>query len=168
MRALTPSELRWFQLPDGPFRVPSGAYRVTDGDTIRILSGRQTLLGQEIPALRIRFRSIAAPELRKLRWADPHLVSLGADPNRDCPGRIAKDMLSRFVRKRDLIVSHQGRFDPYGRLLADLSVLPLPSSGVEEAISLERVMLARGVVARFGTEPVPPLHPFGDNPVPRP
>jgi len=168
MRALTPSELARFRLPEGPFRVPSGAFQVTDGDTIRIMSGLRDSIGRDVVALRIRFRSIAAPELRRSRWADAPLVAIGADPGLSCPGRAAKELLSRFVRGRDLIVSHHGQFDPYRRLLADLSVLPSRNARLEEAISLERVMLARGAVDRFGVEPVPRLHPFGDNLAPHP
>lgn len=168
MRTLTSSELARFRLPEGPFRVPSGAFRVTDGDTIKLMSGLRDSVGRDVVALRIRFRSIAAPELRRSRWTDAPLLAIGADPGYGCPGRAAKELLSRFVRGRDLIVSHYGRFDPHGRLLADMSVLPTRTSRLGEAISLERVMLARGAVDRFGDEPVPPLHPFGDNLAPRP
>lgn len=168
MRALTRSDLARFTLPEGAFRVPAGLYRVTDGDTIRLLSGQRSPLGQELTVLRIRFRTIAAPETRKARWADAPLIAIDADPGRFCPGRRAKEMLIRFTRKRDLIVSHHGRFDRYGRLLADLSVLPEPGAPLAQAVSLERVMLARGVVDRLSTDPVPPLHPYGDNLTPHP
>ncbi len=168
MRALTSSDLARFRLPEGPFRVPSGAFRVTDGDTIKIMSGLRDSIGRDMVALRIRFRSIAAPEMRRNRWVEAPLAAIGPDPSLSCPGRAAKDLLSRFVRGRDLIVSHYGQFDPYGRLLADMSVLPSRNARLEEAISLERVLLARGAVDRFGIEPVPRLNPFGDNPAPLP
>lgn len=163
IRVLTSADLADFVLPEGPFRVGARAYRVVDGDTIRLMSGRRDLLGREIAALRIRFRSIAAPETRKTPWEDRALAALDADPNRFCPGRQARDLLRQFTRGRDIIISHGGRFDPYGRLLADLSVLPDRGSAIERAVSLERVMLAKGVVDRFGDERVPDLHPFGDN-----
>lgn len=166
--ALTPSELANFALPDGPFRVGPRFYRVVDGDTIKIMSGRKTPLGEDIVALRLRFRSIAAPETSKTSWSDRPLAALGFDPNRACPGRRARDQLRDFTRKRDVIISHGGRFDPYGRLLADVSVLPDRGSSLEEAVSLERVMLAKGVVDRFRDELVPDLHPYGDNLSPSP
>lgn len=166
--ALTPSELARFSLPDGPFRVGPRGYRVVDGDTIKIMSGRKTPIGEDIVAIRLRFRSIAAPETRKTGWTDRPLEALGADPNRFCPGRRARDLLRAFTKRRDIVISHRGRFDPYGRLLADVSVLPGRGSTLEEAVSLERVMLAKGVVDRFRDEPVPALHPFGDNPLPSP
>lgn len=168
MRALTSSELASFSLPDGPFRVGSRGYRVVDGDTIKVMSGRRSPIGAELVALRLRFRSIAAPETRKMGWEDRPLAALGADPNRFCPGRRARDLMLEFTKGRDIIISHGGRFDPYGRLLADISVLPNRESSLEEAVSLERVMLAKGVVDRFGSERVPDLHPFGDNLLPSP
>jgi endonuclease YncB( thermonuclease family) len=168
IQALTPSELANFSLPDGPFRVGPSGYRVVDGDTIKIMSGRKSPLGEDIVALRLRFRSIAAPETRKTSWEDRSLAALGADPNRFCPGRRARDLLRQFTRRRDIVISHGGRFDPYGRLLADISVLPDRDASLKEAVSLERVMLAKGVVDRFGAERVPDLHPFGDNLLPAP
>jgi endonuclease YncB( thermonuclease family) len=168
IQALTPSDLANFSLPDGPFRVGPRGYRVVDGDTIKIMSGRKSPLGEDIVALRLRFRSIAAPETSKTSWSDRPLASLGFDPNRSCPGRRARDQLREFTRKRDIIISHGGRFDPYGRLLGDVSVLPDRGSSLEEAVSLERVMLAMGVVDRFGDERVPDLHPYGDNLLPSP
>lgn len=168
MRALTPSELANFSLPDGAFRVGPRGYRVVDGDTIKIMSGRKTPLGDDVVALRLRFRSIAAPETSKTSWSDRSLAALGFDPNRFCPGRRARDLLRQFTRGRDVIISHGGRFDPYGRLLADVSVLPRHDAPLEEAVSLERVMLAKGVVDRFNGERVPDLHPYGDNLLPSP
>lgn len=168
LRALSSAELARFSLPDGPFRVPAGAYRVVDGDTVKIMSGERSPIGGEIVALRLRFRSIAAAEIRRTGWDDRALAALGVDRNRFCPGQHARELLIRFTRGRDLVVSHQIRFDPYGRLLADLSVLPDRTSGIAEAISLERVMLARGAVDRFRSEKVPDLHPFGENPLPSP
>lgn len=168
MRALTSSELANFLLPDGAFRVGPRGFRVVDGDTIKIMSGRRSPLGAEIVALRLRFRSIAAPETRKTRWEDRPLAALGADPNRFCPGRRARDLLLQFTRGRDIIVSHGRRFDPYGRLIADISVLPNREASLGGAVSLERVMLAKGVVDRFRDERLPDLHPFGDNLLPSP
>jgi len=165
---LSSADLAAFSLPDGSFRVPAVAVRVVDGDTIKVMSGRRSPLGEEITALRIRFRSIAAPETRKTSWTDKPLEALGADPNRFCPGRAARDQLQKFLRGRDVIITHHRQFDRYGRLLADLSVLPEQGAEVREAISLERVMLARGVVDRFPSEQVPQLHPFGDNLSPSP
>jgi endonuclease YncB( thermonuclease family) len=160
---LSSAELSWFNLPDGAFRVPASALRVVDGDTIKVMTGRRGPLGEDITAVRVRFRSIAAPETRKTSWADKPLEALGADPNRFCPGRAARDLLSRFLRGRDVIISHNRQFDPYGRLLADLSVIPLRGGAEGSAVSLERVMLARGMVEPFRAEMIPPLHPFGDN-----
>jgi len=166
--ALSSAELAEFSLPDGAFRVGARGYRVVDGDTIKIMSGRKSPLGEDIVALRMRFRSIAAPETRKTGWTDRPLIALNADPNRFCPGRRARDLLQKFTRGRDIVISHGRRFDPYGRLLADICVLPGRGASIEEAISLERVMLAKGVVDRFGSERVPDLHPFGDNLLPSP
>jgi endonuclease YncB( thermonuclease family) len=165
---LSSAELAAFNLPDGSFRVPSRSVRVLDGDTIKLMTGRRGPLGAELVALRIRFRSIAAPETRKSRWTDRPLEALGADPNGSCPGRAARETLIRFVKGRDLIISHNRIFDPHGRLLADVSVVPDRTAPDEAALSLERVMLARGVVTRFRAEPLPPLHPFGDNLLPSP
>jgi len=168
IRALTSADLAAFSVPNGAFRVPSFAHRVVDGDTIKLLSGRRDPMGRPIVAARLRFRSMETPETRKNRWADAPLVALGADPDRDCPGRRARETLTGFVRGRDLIVSHQGRFDPHGRLLCDIAVLPNRGSALEEAVSLERVMIARGVAKRFKEERLPPLHPFLGDPCPAP
>jgi len=168
IQALTSADLAAFSLPAGPFRVPSGAHRVVDGDTIKLMSGRLDAMGRAIIAARFRFRSMAAPELRKNTWADAPLVALGADPNRDCPGRRARETLLGFVKGRDLIISHQGRHDPHGRLLCDIAVLPERGSLLEEAVSLERVMIARGVATRFQEERLPPLRPFSGDPSPAP
>lgn len=166
IQALTSADLASFTLPDGAFRVPSFAHRVVDGDTIKMMSGRRDVMGRPIVAARFRFRSMETPETRKNRWADAPLVALGADPDRNCPGKRARDTLIGFVRGRDLIVFHQGQYDPYGRLLCDISVLPERGSSIEEAVSLERVMIARGVAKRFKEERLPPLHPFRGDPTP--
>lgn len=166
--ALTSADLAAFSLPDGPFRVPSGAHRVVDGDTIKLMSGRRDPMGRELVAVRLRFRSMETPEIRRSRVWDAPLITLGADPNADCPGRRALEMLRRFTKGRDLIISHQGRFDPYGRLLCDISVLPDRDAEIGSAISLERVMIARGVARRFREERLPPLNPFGENLLPSP
>jgi len=168
IQALSSAELAHFSLRDGPFRVGAGAYRVVDGDTIKVMSGRTGPLGDDLVAIRLRFRSIAAPETRKTGWSDRPLIALKADPNRFCPGKRARDLLCKYTRGRDLIISHQNGFDPYGRLLADICVLPDRDSDLEGAVSLERVMLAKGVVDRFSSERVPDLHPYGDNLLPSP
>ncbi len=160
---LSSADLAAFSLPDGSFRVPAKAVRVVDGDTIKVMTGRLSPLGEEIAAVRVRFRSTAAPETRKTAWADRPLEALGADPNRFCPGRAARDQLQKFLRGREVIITHNRRFDRYGRLLGDISVIPELGAPDTEAVSLERVMLARGVVDRFPSEQIPPLHPFGDN-----
>ncbi|PTX52489.1 hypothetical protein IQ03_01258 [Gemmobacter caeni] len=167
IRALTSADLAAFNVPDGAFRVPSFAYRVVDGDTIKLMSGRSDALGRPMVAARLRFRSMAAPELRRSSWSDASLLALGVDPNRDCPGHRARETLVGFVRGRDLIVSHQNRYDPHGRLLCDICVLPTRDAGLEEAVSLERVMIARGVAQRFIHEPLPPLRPYETSPFPR-
>lgn len=163
IQALSSADLVSFTLPEKPFRIGPRNFRVVDGDTIKVVSGQRDMLGREIAVLRLRFRSIAAPETRKMSWEDRPLAALGADPNRFCPGRRARDLLGKFTRGRDIIVSHQGFYDPYGRLLADICVLPHRNASLEEAISLERVMLARGAVQRFGSQTIPDLHPFGNS-----
>lgn len=167
IRALTSADLAACNLPDGAFRVPSFAYRVLDGDTIKLMSGRSDALGRPILAAKLRFRSMSAPELRRSAWSDAPLVALGIDPNRDCPGERARRTLMGFVRGRDLIVSHQNRYDPHGRLLCDIAVLPTRGAALEEAVSLERVMIARGVAQRLDHEPLPPLRPYETYPCPR-
>lgn len=150
-------------IPEGGFLVSPGGYRVVDGDTLKILTGRQDMDGKDIVAARLRFRSMATPEIRRTSWIDRPMAALGRDPSSGCPGRAAQEQMRRFTKGRTIAVSHNGQRDKYGRLLADISVLPARDAPLEKAVSLERVMIARGVATRFRDEPLPALHPFGDN-----
>lgn len=144
--------------------VSPGGYRVVDGDTIKILTGRKDENGKDVTAARLRFRSMATPEIRRTSWSDRPMAALGRDPSNGSPGRAAQEQLRRFTKGRTIVVSHDNRTDPYGRLLCDISVLPDKSASLSDAVSLERIMMARGVATRFRNENVPVLKPFGDNP----
>lgn len=164
MQHLSPEDRSGGVIPDGGFLVDPGGYRVVDGDTMKILTGRLDPHGKEVVAERLRFRSMATPEIKRTSWSDRPMAALGQDPSSGCPGRAAQEQLRRFTKGRTIVVTHGRQRDRYGRLLADISVLPTRDAPLDEAVSLERVMIARGVATRFGEEPLPALHPLGDNP----
>ena len=143
-----------------PFVLEEGDYRVLDGDTLQVMTRQRDALGDRVPGERIRFRAIATPEKRKRQIGDDAARAAGYDPNANCPGHRAARQLRAFCKKRAILVRPALGTDKYGRMLADVCVFPGASRRCEDAISLEQVMLARGVATRFGDELIPPLHPF--------
>lgn len=158
---LTSSDLLDFKLPSGPFIVDPEGYRVVDGDTIKIVSGRRDIHGPDITAKSLRFRSIACEEVTRNGIMDRPLQAAGFDPNGMCLGNLATAQMRRFTKGRPIVIQHTGRHDKYHRLLCDIAVLPTRKSPLHEAISLERVMIARGHAEPFDkNEPLPALRPL--------
>lgn len=133
-----------------------------DGDTVQLLVEGLSASGGLLPGDRVRFRSIACPEKRRIDLGDRMNSALGVNPKAGCPGHEAANQLRSFTRGRDILVMPSGRNDRYGRMLADIGVFPSRGeSDLSSVISLERVMVARGHAVRFGDERLPPLRPFG-------
>jgi len=154
--------------PDRPHILPPSTYRVVDGDTLAVPTG----------GLRIRLRSVAAPERARTAWPHDELVerTLAAHqvkipPFRQRPlGEKARDTLQEITAGYALLVLPSGR-DRYGRITADIVRSATLGNAFEAggAVAVEHLLLdksASEIFARkkgeeFHSEYLPPKHPFG-------
>lgn len=146
-----------------PFLLRPGNFSVIDGDTIWVTPNpaRQGGETRAKNAFSIRFRSIAAPERPKKRATDSILKAGNIDPYWDSAGQKATNLLRKYLDKRALLVNPTGEKDRYGRMLADMYVVPYTGSSpdLSRAISIEHMMLDQQVVNPFKQEKRPPLRP---------
>jgi endonuclease YncB( thermonuclease family) len=147
------------------FLLRPGHFSVIDGDTIWAMTNTNKDNGdfnqRQKKSFGIRFRSIAAPEKPKGRATDRTLKAAGIDPHWDSAGKKATELLKMYLDDRALLVQPTGRIDRYGRMLADMCVVPYTRSEPDlgRAMSLEQLMLVQGTVNPFRKEIPPPLHP---------
>ena len=139
-----------------------------DGDTLAVPTG----------GLRIRLRSVAAPERARTAWPHDALVErtlaahhLESSPQRPTPpGEKAREALQQITTGYALLVLPSGR-DRYGRITADVVRSAAPGGAFEQdgAVAVEYLLLdnsASEIFTRkqgeeYSSETLPPKHPFG-------
>lgn len=153
------------QDPPLPHGFPSGAFilagddiHVVDGDTVRApLPDGKAWDGET--SIRIRLRSLEAPELPITAPQDIILASAGIARANQSPGLVAKAALRNLIAGRPVMVVPTG-MDRYGRVLADTYVTPEgdrfdPAS----AVSIELAMMRLGAATQRVGVALPPARP---------
>lgn len=140
--------------PTQPFVIhPRDAY-VIDGDTIaarvRVPSSIEPL------KIRIRLRSVMAPEMPKDALGDDILREVGVDNRIGHPGFVSRDALRDLLTGRAIFVEPRGG-DRYGRLLADVAASGDMSGAFEPrgSFSVEHELLRLNMVSQFPGEELP-------------
>lgn len=153
--------------PRVPFLVGPKDYRIIDGDTLwilgRLTEERRILHGNMRPeAMRIRHRTIDAPERPRYNMNEAQLLKLGLDAHEANPGVVATKILRDMCRKKVIYIEPTG-VDVYGRMLADIAVsgAPGPEFEMEGCFSTEREMIrlqaAKSMVDHADLPPHMPL-----------
>lgn len=140
--------------PTGPFVVPPRDIYVIDGDTISVrIKYRDSV---EPMKLRIRLRSVAAPEMPHDGLGDDILRDVGIDTRAGHPGMVSRDALRELLAERAIFVEPRGG-DRYGRLIADVSASGDYSGEFEprDSFSVERELLRLRMVGVFPGEELP-------------
>lgn len=157
-----------------PFLLSDRDYRVVDGDTIAILGPESE--GRRSTIMRLRFRSIAAPEKRKNTSTHEDILdrAFGDDipsPSSWHPGDRSRDVLKKVCSGYSLHIKTSGR-DKYGRILCDITRSGVKSADfeVQGAQSLEILMIRKHASTQFvhedrrtgekTPEPLPREFPF--------
>lgn len=146
--------------PTQPFVVHPRNVYVLDGDTISV---RVTSPSSVEPLrLRVRLRSVIAPEMPKDALGDDILREVGIDNRIGHPGFVSRDALRDLLTGRAIFVEPRGG-DKYGRLLADVAASGDLSGAFEpkDSFSVEHELIRLRMVSQFPGEDLPDAMTIG-------